>query len=176
MPKTLRYAGIGPRKTPSEWLSVMANLAAELAQTGWILSSGHGDGADQAWASGCLPEQQEIHIPWHGFNKAPLHARKIQLNDYCKNAAAKHHPAWSNLTDAAQLLMLRNVAIIHGHDYITPVEFVAYWSDKPEGREVGGTSHALRMARYAGIPCFNISREEDQQSMIRLVAALEADQ
>ena len=49
---TLRYAGIGARATPAAVLADMETIAAWLARTGWILSSGGADGADSAFAAG----------------------------------------------------------------------------------------------------------------------------
>lgn len=46
------YAGIGSRKTPREWLSVIERTAKTFAARGWALRSGAAPAADSAFEYG----------------------------------------------------------------------------------------------------------------------------
>jgi predicted Rossmann fold nucleotide-binding protein DprA/Smf involved in DNA uptake len=47
------YAGIGARETPDDVLHLMYLLGRKLATDGYVLRSGHADGADLAFEKGC---------------------------------------------------------------------------------------------------------------------------
>src|SRR5665213_2210255 len=138
------YAGIGSRDTPLYWCAKMAEEAKELAWKGFILRSGHADGADKAFEEGCDfhdPTLKEIWIPWKGFNDS------VSINLPSPEAfemAAAFHPAWSRCGRGARALHARNCHQILGRDLKTPVEFVVCWTKG--GKLVGGTAQALRIA------------------------------
>jgi hypothetical protein len=79
------------------------------------------------------------------------------------------HPYWDGLSNGGKKLMMRNVAIILGHDLGDPVQFVAYWSQQKQPQ--GGTGNAVRLASLYGIPSFNIGFVEDQTAMSDFVDA-----
>lgn len=158
MSKTLIYAGIGSRKTPADVLYQMAIIAQQLSDK-WLLRSGHADGADTAFESGCISAngRMEIFVPWYGFNSAPTnHPDYIRpkatqgLADY----AAQFHPAWDKCTDAAKLMHMRNVCQILGEHGDAPVNLVICWT--PKGLGQGGTGQAIRIAEAHNIPVFDL--------------------
>jgi len=148
-----RYAGIGSRKTPKDIQEHMTLIASFLEAQGYILQSGGADGADQAFELGVKnPEMKKIFLPWRNFNKNPS-----PLSEVSKEAlklAAKFHPAWYMLPQAAKRLMARNGYQVLGETLDTPVEFVICYT--PLGTADGGTGQAIRIAQHHNIPVFNL--------------------
>lgn len=173
--KKLRYAGIGPRNTPLDVCEQLVHVARQMDQQGWIVRSGHAQGADQAWACGHGPANREIYLPWHSFNhegELPEGFQVSPVTPQLEAVARVAHPGWSNLRQGGQKLMMRNVSIILGHELDDPVKFVAYWA--PQRKVQGGTGNAVRLASLYGIPGFNIAYEDDQQAMSEFVDSLVA--
>lgn len=171
--KKLSYAGIGPRNTPLEVCEQMVHVAKQMDEQGWIVRSGHAQGADQAWACGHAPENREIYLPWHSFNivgELPAGFQVSPVTPQLEAVARVAHRGWDNLRQGGQKLMMRNVSIILGHNLDDPVQFVAYWS--PQRKVQGGTGNAVHLASLYGIPSFNIAFEEDQQGMSSFVDSL----
>lgn len=159
MPKTLIYAGIGSRKTPDEILHQMASIATQLAESGWVLRSGHADGADSAFETGCTlaDGRMEIYIPWFGFNGAPTnHPDYIrpkatqELADFSK----QFHPAWDRCSDTAKLMHMRNACQVLGLSGDVPATMLVCWT--PKGNGSGGTGQAIRIAQANEIPIFDL--------------------
>lgn len=171
---TIRIAGIGPRKITAEGLELVQLVASQLAALGFHMNSGHGDGADQAWAAPFPTGQKTIYLPWWGYNSALPDDTSIfelapQYPDYYA-LAEKHHRGWSHLTDGAKTLMVRNVAILLSGKLRQPVSAVLYWQDPAiKVTAAGGTQHALRVALDIGLPCFNINTEEGQNGLDKWV-------
>lgn len=160
MPKTLIYAGIGSRKTPPMICNRMSDIAWQLAASGWLLRSGHAEGADMAFETGCILAlgKKEIFVPWFGFNGAPqdhpdyIRPKATQgLADY----AAQFHPAWDKCSDVAKLMHMRNVCQILGEHGDAPVDLVICWTSKGSGS--GGTGQAIRIAEHHNIPVFDLA-------------------
>lgn len=172
MSKTLYYAGIGSRETPVDIISQMMDIATELAKHGWVLRSGHADGADQAFETGCVQGngKMEIMLPWKGFNKAPFnnpsyivpHNSK-ELEDF----TASFHPAWHRCTRAAKLLHMRNSWQILGEHTNAQVEMVICWTKG--GKRGGGTGQALRIAEFYKIPIFDLALPETVDKLTEFV-------
>lgn len=172
MPKTLKYAGIGPRKTPFDVCEGIVDVARQLDVQGWIVRSGHAEGSDQAWEMGHVPASREIYLPWDGFNGASPDGRSYAISpntEQLEQVARMAHPAWDRLTNGGRKLMMRNVSIILGHELDDPVKFVAYWT--LEKVPQGGTGNAVRLASLYGIPSFNVHFLEDQHAMSDFVDA-----
>lgn len=173
---TIKIAGIGPRKITADGIDLVHYVAKQLAQMGFHLNSGHGDGADQAWASMFPDSQKTIYIPWWGFNgvipednQSPFKLATQYVELY--ELAAQHHPGWLNLTHGQKMLMVRNASILLSDIDETPVEAVMYWQEPHIGlRAAGGTQHALRIAATLKIPCFNINTEEGQHGLDQWVS------
>jgi hypothetical protein len=54
--------------------------------------------------------------------------------------------------------MARNAMQVLGPDLKTPSKFVICWT--LEGKEIGGTSQAIRIAKDFSIPIYNLGKEE----------------
>jgi hypothetical protein len=128
------------------------------------LRSGHAEGADQAFESGARlnEEDMEIYLPWAGFNNAPRNDPRYIVPEFTTELmmlAAHHHPAWDRLTPAAQKLMARNGCQVLGQDLATPADCIICWTK--DGKWVGGTSQALRIAAAYNVPFFNLALPRD---------------
>jgi hypothetical protein len=171
--KALKWAGIGPRQTPHEVCVVMASVGGQLDKQGWMLRSGHAQGADQAWACCVRPQMREIWLPWNRFNNGGGEGFHVSPQTSALATVAQiAHPAWDRLSDGARKLMMRNVSIILGPDLDDHVKFVAYWSDQRVPQ--GGTGNAVRLASVYGIPSFNIAFDDDQQALSTFVDSFKA--
>lgn len=161
--KPRAYAGIGSRTTPADVCDLMRGIACTLSKRGWILRSGHADGADISFEEGCTGTK-EIYIPWQGFNKArhghndayAVHVLKNHLETM--DIAQITHPNWKACSDGAQMLHTRNVYQILGMDLKTPVSMVICWTK--DGNATGGTGQAIRLAERQSIPIFNLFKDD----------------
>ena len=148
------YTGIGARKTPGDILNAMVQVGEHMAKEGHTLRSGGAQGADRAFEIGCDYKSigtKEIYLPVKGFqgNNSSLYF----VTQDAMNVAAKFHPRWDALPTFVKLLMGRNAYQMLSIDLKTPTTFVICWT--PDGKVVGGTGLALRMADYYDIPVLN---------------------
>lgn len=167
------YSGIGPRKTPPTVLAIMTEIASQLASTQWLLRSGHGSGADQAFGAGVSDSSQKhIYLPFEGYNNAGpySHFRLVNDSDRIRRIAGDHHDKYVSMRPAYQRLMDRNVNIILGDDADLPSDMVIYWQSA-EGAEdyFGGTNHSIRIAKHFGIPTFNIRLDAELEALVNFV-------
>lgn len=170
------YGGIGPRKTPLTVLPIMSEIASQLAGTQWLLRSGHGKGADQAFGVGAPTNLKEIYLPNAGFNQAPHYDCYKVVDDNHPAAerihaiAAMHHDKYWNMRPQFQNLMNRNVNIILGEHADHPVDMVIYWqSEEGAADYFGGTNHSLRIAKTFNIPTFNIRLDDELEALVAFV-------
>ena len=160
MPKcnTVYYTGIGSRETPTEILNRMADIAYALAKQGYILRSGGADGADSAFEQGCdkAKGSKDIYIPWKNFNNRGWDTRAGIVPDLeaAKEIVMRMHPAPQRLSQGAMKLHSRNPYQILGDGLSTPSTFVISYTK--DGKLVGGTATALRLAAEHGIPVYNL--------------------
>jgi len=160
------YCGVGSRDTPDDVLEQMHGIAGVLKGMGYVLRSGHADGADLAFEHGSAGQNQ-IWLPWQGFNydspqaQGLVHTGHYFLRDnwMADKIAAANHPAWGKCSDAARKLHTRNVYQVLGpglgvvqHD--TMSKFIVCWTK--DGKASGGTGQALRIAAKYEIPVFNL--------------------
>ena len=160
MPKcnTAYYTGIGSRETPANVLGRMADIAHALAKQGYVLRSGGADGADSAFEQGCnkAKGKKDIYIPWRNFNNRGWNTRAGIVPDLeaAREIVLRTHPAPERLSQGAMKLHCRNPYQILGEGLSTPSAFViAYTKD---GKLVGGTATALRLAQEHGVPVYNL--------------------
>jgi hypothetical protein len=149
------YAGIGSRETPDYVIPWMTEIAAQLSE-GWILRSGHAQGADMAFENGCTGEK-EIYLPWEGFNNAPSNHPEYgvpPLTDELLSLAAHYHPNWNACSKSAKKMHARNMHQIMGVNLDTPCHMVICWTKG--GKQGGGTGQALRLANALDIPVFDL--------------------
>lgn len=173
------YSGIGPRKTPTDVLPLMTEIASQLAfgqLNPWTLRSGHGKGADQAFGAGAPPVLKEIYLPEHGYNGAPSavqgyeHYKVGLFNERVIQIARDHHPYYDRIRPAYQHLFCRNVQIMLGEEADFPSACAIYWhfSDN-DIEELGGTNHSLRIARTFNIPSFNIGDQAQLDALVKFI-------
>lgn len=137
---SLYYAGIGSRSTPADVCELMTVIAKRMEDMGFVLRSGHADGADMAFEAGA--KTKEIYIPWLGFNGSDS---TLLPTPEAFEMAAKFHPAWHKCSRAARKLHARNCHQVLGHDLKTPSKVVLCWTDGALGG--GGTGQAIRVAK-----------------------------
>lgn len=177
MTKRPIYCGIGSRKTPEAIQQQMRIIGQQLALSGWLLRSGHAEGADMAFEMGCIMGDgpKEIFLPWKGFNKAPQKHDDYfvvkptpELHDF----SASFHPNWSACSLAAQLLHMRNGCQILGEEGTQPADMVICWT--PRGERSGGTGQALRIAQHFDIPVFDLALPDTPRLLCDFVIKREA--
>lgn len=156
------YTGVGSRQTPTGISTIMTDVAKFLSETGCVLRSGGAEGADSFFEAGVPdPTKKEIYLPWKDFNgnKSPL----FRVTDEALKLASKYHPAWNKLSYGARKLMGRNGYQVLGYDLKTPSAFVLCWTK--DGKEIGGTAQAMRIAKDYKIPVYNLFFEECRNLM-----------
>jgi hypothetical protein len=172
------YAGIGSRQTPPEILALMLRAASVLASAGWVLRTGMAAGADQAFYRGAGSHGAlELYLPWPTFEaqaRTDAGAEQYVLGTPTAGAyelAAQFHPAWPRLSPAVRSLHARNAHQVLGPDLASPARFVLCWTPDGsldgQGRRVGGTGQALRIAHQHAIAVFNLARPEHAERLIR---------
>jgi len=164
------YTGIGSRETPNDIRTKMSQAAKVMAGLGFILRSGGAGGADTAFYEGVKQAQvadrfAEIYVPKVPFNGfSPEYGNfGTVLGPPTKNArllAKKYHPNWPVLGDLGRDFMARNAYQVLGSDLNTPSSFILCWT--PNGKVVGGTGQALRMADDLDIPVLNFAIHSDE--------------
>ena len=174
------YAGIGPRKVEKPIQDIATSIAKQLSPTGWCLRSGYARGMDQAFSRGAI--NQNIFLPWDGYNHGYVNGidravRKI-THDQIKIAANAYvmlnhediyegnKPQWNQLKDTTKSLLCRNVPIILGENLDDPVKMVVTYLPTDY---VGGTAHALWIAKEHNVPVFNYFHEQDQNDLCKFV-------
>jgi hypothetical protein len=90
--------------------------------------------------------------------------RALKKAGATKEDLAKFHPSWNSCTSYAKKLHGRNSMIILGKDLLTPVSFVLCWT--PMGKDIGGTSQSIRIARSLGIKVLNLGIDQDLNRVI----------
>lgn len=137
------YTGIGARGTPSDFLEKMTIIASFLEGKGYTLRSGGAIGADSAFEKG-VKILKTIYHPKQATPEA------IEI-------ASKVHPAWENCNDWVRKLHGRNAMQVLGDVMKTPSEFLICWTF--EGKTIGGTATAIKIAQQNEIPVYNLATE-----------------
>lgn len=173
----LVYAGVGSRETSTDICDLMRGIASTLSERGWMLRSGHADGADIAFEEGCTGTK-EIYVPWSGFHKARHGVNDTYAVHCLKNhmeaiaIAQNTHPNWKACSEAAQMLHTRNVYQILGMDLKTPVSMIICWTK--DGNATGGTGQAIRLAQRQSIPVFNLFQDDTVDKLQDFVFQVES--
>lgn len=148
--KTLKFAGIGARKTPQAVLKNMKLISKLLTERGMICRSGGAIGADTAFEQGAAPGMKEIFTADHCTTDA-------------EEMSSQYHPGWMKLSSYVRRLHGRNAMILLGRKLDDPVDFVVCWTER--GETVGGTGQAIRIAEARGIKVYNIARKSDYEEL-----------
>lgn len=150
------YTGIGSRETPLDMSLYIGKVVRYLNKNGLILRSGGADGADKFFEQHLDKIKnnngKEIYLPWKNFNgnKSNLY----NLTDDGYQLAEKYHPRFNYLSDSVKKLMVRNCYQVLGYDLNTPSKMIICWTK--DGKDVGGTSQAIRIGRDYNIPIINL--------------------
>jgi hypothetical protein len=178
----LIYAGVGSRQTPSTIQESMTLMGFQMSQSGWHLRSGYAEGADKAFGLGAAQQSElsdqdrwVMYLPWRGFNGAPKDGDpRFQVcfpTQDLTRVAKECHPAWDRLNRPAQLLMIRNVAIVAGIGLGEPANLLIGWT--PNARRGGGTGHAMRVAEMIGVPVFDLASAYERKACVEYINACE---
>lgn len=164
------YTGVGSRKTPDYIQDRMTLWAMYLEAAGYVLRSGHAEGADWAFEAGVSDASyKEIYKPWWKFNGN----EKGQPGFYCppedfdnwsqaqevvRGIFADDGRDYDDMKQGAQKLHGRNVYQVLGQDLKTPSKFVLFWADVLAPNKVkGGTNTAYQIALRHSLPTFNLN-------------------
>lgn len=151
----MKFAGVGSRQTPDIVCKQMTMISQALHDLGWILRSGHADGADMAFEVAYEEENddKEIFLPWFRFNDSisPFDCPRLEAYDM----AEKIHPAWDFMKYGGKSCHARNCHQILGWNLDDPVDICLCFS-YDESR--GGTSTAIKLARQHKVPVINIAK------------------
>lgn len=147
------YTGVGSRETPSDILIIIQSLASYLAKQNYILRSGGAIAADTAFEKGCDLVQGKKEI----FYASDATSETLRL-------AKQIHPAWHRCNDYSKNLHARNCFQVLGRDLKTPSEFLICWTT--DGRHIGGTRTAIKLAMNNNIPVINLGIKEDYDAVL----------
>lgn len=94
------------------------------------------------------------------------HLAKVRNKDLIKKSedlarSVMGDSHWNNCNEWSRGMHSRNCHQILGWDLESPVDAVICWT--PEGKVVGGTATALKLAMKAGIPIFNLGRHDQDK-------------
>ena len=156
------YTGIGSRETPEDVLHLMGEIAFKLAMRDWTVRTGGAPGADDAFAQGARQVEAsaaELYLPWKDFEGWTWETLSVALSEPQAEAyeiAAQFHPAWHRLGRGGRALHARNVHQVLGRDVTAPeiTSFIICWTKN--GKPVGGTAQALRLAAHYEVPVYNL--------------------
>lgn len=162
---TKTFAGIGSRQTPKSFISKIEELCELLVKQNYVLRSGGADGADTFFenAYNKFNGQKEIYLPWQLFNDNTSKLIGVREESGAFELAEKFHPNWSAVSIPGKKLMARNGFQVLGKDLATPTQMIICWT--LEGKEIGGTAQAMRIAHAYNIPIYNLAIEQDIQNL-----------
>ena len=157
------YSGVGSRNTPFEITNVMTDIASLLEEKGYILRSGHANGADLAFENGVYDKRNmKIYLPYEGFNGGRSSndgfiyvEDDITNEDYVRAyESLKYHPKKYKMTHSTKIMMIRNYFQVHGINNEPSSMFNICWTE--DGKMVGGTAQSIRLCNAANIPVYNL--------------------
>lgn len=160
------YAGIGSRETPVELKPRIEIIVNRLNQLDYTLRSGGAQGADSYFEE--YANKKEIYLPWKGFNNNK--SELFSVTPAAMKMAMEFHPRPDMLSRGALSLMARNGHQVLGADLKTPCEFIICWTK--DGKELGGTAQAMRIARYYKIPIVNLFFQAHYESLMNRLSKL----
>jgi hypothetical protein len=162
----LIITGIGSRNTTPEICDLFVELGAEARERGWWIRSGHAEGADYAFERGAR-DHCIIYMPWSTFNKElPIlgRAHTEELRDDALDLVYRHDPyANDDISQGVKRIKQRNIFQVLGVDLKTPSDLVICYTD--EGKYVGGTALAMRVARENNIPIINLGNPSVEKNL-----------
>jgi hypothetical protein len=163
----LAYAGIGSRRTPSDVLELMTRVAVHMRMRGFVLRTGHAEGADQAFELGA-DKDAEIFLPWWSFNDEVEIADGAEVYDRPSRAArlmasSDYSIWWPHWRPGVRSLIARNYHQVLGPRLDDPVRMVICWT--VDALRTGGTSYALSLAERHDIDVYNLADDADREKV-----------
>lgn len=164
-----RYTGVGSRKTPGEVLAYFVKVSAFLAEKGFTLRSGHAEGADLAFETGCdsVRGSKEIYVPWKRFNGSDSDLTPTQV---AFTKAKALHPAWEKLARGGRALHARNCHQVLGVSLLAKSDFLICWT--LGGAATGGTRTAIVLAEENGVPIYNLGSKNGAAALDAFLGGL----
>lgn len=190
MGKPNYYAGLGSRETPYYVGKEMERFGYLFDKLGYLLSSGHAQGADMAFETGMLKNRKKteagprIFFPGANMNNTSVGKYPFYINstkgenwEKAKEIALEIHPNPTALKKSLYpwFLHSRNVFQILGEDLKTPVEFMVYWAPwVGAAKEAckGGTNTALQLCKRHAIPTYNLIERDDLEAVKALIYSI----
>jgi hypothetical protein len=160
MNKQLILTGVGSRETPHESLERISEISRKFSLLGLTLRSGGARGADEEFEDNWL-STKEIYLPKEGF-RGRKGVVPVITKDHMRLAALVH-PVWHKCSEEDRVFHCRNVCQVLGEQLDTPSDLLVCWTWN--GRPVGGTGTAIRLARAYDIPVYNIYFEQDLRKL-----------
>lgn len=138
------YTGVGSRFSSAEINRLFERTGEYLASKGHTLRSGGAAGCDSAFERGCdaVNGAKDIFYPADSTKRAEEIAQSV-IND----------AHWGHLRLCVRRLHARNVLQVLGRDFETPSDFLICWTK--DGKDIGGTATAIKLARLHKIPIIN---------------------
>lgn len=163
------YSGIGSREIPNDMGNYIGKVVRFLNKNGYILRSGGANGTDKFFEQYLDKIEnncgKEIYLPWKNFNGNKSNLFNLTEEGY--EFAKKYHPNFDKLNEPSKKLMVRNCYQVMGYDLKTPSEFIVCWTK--DGKDIGGTSQAIRIARDYDIPVINLFYLEESFNEIKKI-------
>lgn len=155
------YTGIGSRSAPLDVLELCTYIATMLDRDGWYLRSGGAPGCDQAFEAGS--NNAAIYLPWPKFRTGVFTTMSVWYvpspSNEARMLAGERISGYHHMKRGTQALLARNMHQVLGFSLNHPTDFVICWT--PDAEIVGGTAHAIRLAKDKGIPVYNLASESD---------------
>jgi hypothetical protein len=184
--RTMTYAGIGSRETPTDVLKLMTEASKYLDSIGYTLQTGFTfkdketgldeEGADKAFSDG---SKNKILFGPSGIRRTVNGNTSLETYDNnvskISEAVVKEiHPAPDRLTPGGLKLMARNTNQIFGKNLDSTVDFVLFYAEETDNplRPKGGTGQAVEMARRKGIPTINMANPNWRQELDRVLSSI----
>jgi len=170
------YAGVGARNTPTKTLCLMNIIGIYLAYDGYTLNTGAAKGADQSFASGAIRAGGKVNLflPWDNYETSWIETLMenkpkdsvLNVSVFNRNtdvdairSVYKLHPIGNNLNNSVAALHARNYLVLENSSFV-----VCYTKD---GKEVGGTGQAIRIAKDTNKQIFNLGNKQDLQRILK---------
>lgn len=155
---------IGSRKAPEDMCNLFTELGAEIRERGWWARSGHAVGIDYASELGAK-KNCIVYLPWETFNEEyPLvgRPRTSPLRDEVLEIVYRHEAYAAEQSQGVKRIKSRNVYQVLGEDLKSPSDLVICWTE--EGKIIGGTGLAIKIAREAEIPIINVGNSKVEKN------------
>jgi len=169
------WTGVGSREVPPKFALYMQSIAIRMSNAGYTLRSGGAGGSDTIFQKEVDPDLTQIWIPWKGFNKFCKDGNHIVISDKSFNIAREFYldtgiiPWFDRMKQGAQKLHARNYFQVVGKEGLgePKSEVCIYYAEMNGNEPKGGTRSAVMVARYFGIPCYNLGISSDLDKLDR---------